>query len=291
MKKAIPRYTFYKNKYGSELLIDVVELDYVKKFLKKNPVHTLTYYDITFITEGKGAFSIDNCTEEAVPGDVFFSRPGEIRNWDARHIINGYALIFEDEFLSSFFKDPLFVQHLSFFNLEKVSAGLHLPEELYERMLQLLQNIRTEIRSRKPDSAPVLRAMLYEALMLLDRVYRSRDTGEDTDKEAGNVYIGKFIRLVAGHLKEHQSVRYYADILCITPGYLNEIVTAAVGISAKQYIRHKVMEEAKRLLVYTDLPVSEIAYGLHFSTVSYFIRSFRQYADETPLSYRNTHKP
>ena len=30
MKNSIPRYTFYKNKYGSELLVDVVELKYVK---------------------------------------------------------------------------------------------------------------------------------------------------------------------------------------------------------------------------------------------------------------------
>ncbi len=56
MKNSIPRYTFHKNKYGSELLIDVVELKYVKKFLAASSVHTLTYYDITFITEGEGAF-------------------------------------------------------------------------------------------------------------------------------------------------------------------------------------------------------------------------------------------
>lgn len=56
MKNSIPRYTFYKHKYGSELLVDVVELKYVKKFLAKSAVHTLNYYDITFITEGKGAF-------------------------------------------------------------------------------------------------------------------------------------------------------------------------------------------------------------------------------------------
>lgn len=37
MKNSIPRYTFYKNKYGSELLIDVVELKYVKRFLLKAP--------------------------------------------------------------------------------------------------------------------------------------------------------------------------------------------------------------------------------------------------------------
>ena len=56
MKNSIPRYTFYKNKYGSELLIDVVELKYVKRFLAESAVHTLTYYDITFVTEGEGSF-------------------------------------------------------------------------------------------------------------------------------------------------------------------------------------------------------------------------------------------
>ena len=60
MKSSIPRYTFYKNKYGSELLVDVVELKYVKKFLTLSSVHTLTYYDITFVTEGEGMFSIDS---------------------------------------------------------------------------------------------------------------------------------------------------------------------------------------------------------------------------------------
>ena len=87
------RYTFYKHKYGSELLVDVVELKYVKKFLAKSAVHTLNYYDITFITEGKGAFAVDNQTYEAIPCDVLFSKPGEIRNWDTHHITNGYALI------------------------------------------------------------------------------------------------------------------------------------------------------------------------------------------------------
>ena len=157
MKNLIPRYTFYKNKYGSELLIDVVELKYVKKFLSQSSVHTLTYYDITFVTEGEGKFSIDNQTNEAASRDVFFSKPGEIRNWDTRHIVNGYALIFEDEFLSSLFKDSLFVRHLSFFQSGKTSSKLQLPDELYMRILQILHNIKTEIDSyRQKDRKSVV---------------------------------------------------------------------------------------------------------------------------------------
>ena len=292
MKNLIPRYIFYKNKYGSELLIDVVELKYVKKFLSQSSVHTLTYYDITFVTEGEGKFSIDNQTNEAASRDVFFSKPGEIRNWDTRHIVNGYALIFEDEFLSSLFKDSLFVQHLSFFQSGKTSSKLQLPDELYMRILQILHNIKTEIDTYKQNDVYVLRALLYEVLMLLDREYKKVNMEEETtSKEVGNIHIDKFMKLVESHLKEQHSVQYYADKLCITPNYLNEIVTSTKGISAKQYIRNKVMDEAQRLLTYTDFPISDIAFELHFSTVSYFIRSFRQYTGTTPLLYRRTHKP
>lgn len=292
MKNSIPRYTFYKNKYGSELLVDVVELKYVKKFLALSSVHTLTYYDITFVTEGEGMFSIDNQTCEAVSRDVFFSKPGEIRNWDTHRIVNGYALIFEDEFLSSLFKDSLFVQHLSFFKSGKTSSKLQLSDELYMRILRILHNIKAEIDSYKQNDVHVLRALLYEVLMLLNRAYQKADIGGgSTSKETNNIHINKFIKLVDAHLKEQHSVQYYADKLCITPNYLNEIVTSIMGLSAKQYIQNKVMDESKRLLAYTDSSISDIAFELHFSTVSYFIRCFRQHTGETPLLYRKTHKP
>lgn len=295
MKNSVPQYTFYKTKYGSELLIDIVELEYTKKFLKRGSIHTLTYYDITFITKGEGTFSIDNQTVKAIPGDVFFSKPGEIRNWDTESITSGFALIFEDEFLSSFFKDSLFVQHLPYFTSGKTARKLHLSEKLYSKMLQLLKDIKTEINAYQQNDVHVLRALLFEALMLLNRAYLHSEStlneGMETTKEAGNIYLDRFIQMVNTHLKEQHSVQYYADKLCITPNYLNEIVSSTLNISAKQYIRNKVMDEAKRLLVYTYLPIAEIAFELNFSTVSYFVRSFRQYANETPLSYRQTHKP
>lgn len=292
MKNSIPRYTFYKHKYGSELLVDVVELKYVKKFLAKSTVHTLNYYDITFITEGKGTFSVDNQTYEAIPCDVLFSKPGEIRNWDTHHIINGYALIFEEEFLSSLFKDSLFVQHLSFFHIESSSSRLHLSDELFTRILETLHDIKMEIDSYQQGDVHVLRALLYEVLMLLNRAYLKMTSMEESrSREVSNNHVSKFMNLVATHVKEQHSVQYYADKLCITPNYLNEIITSTVGVSAKQYIQNKVMEEAKRLLVYTDFPISDIAFELCFSTVSYFIRSFRQHTGETPLLYRKAHKP
>ena len=151
------------------------------------------------------------------------------------------------------------MQHLSFFQSGKPSSKLRLPDELYMRILQILRNIKTEIDTYKQNDVYVLRALLYEVLMLLDR------EEETISKEVGNIHINKFMKLVESHMTEQHSVQYYADKLCITPNYLNEIVTSTKGISAKQYIRNKVMDEAKRLLTYTDFPISDIAFELHYS--------------------------
>lgn len=292
MKRSISLYKFYKNKYGSELLIDIVELKDIKRFLAGKPAHALTYYDITFITEGEGRFVLNNQTHKAEPCDVFFSKPGEIRSWDINNIVNGYALIFEDEFLSSFFKDAQFVQHLSYFSPGKDSSKLHLSDDFYMQIIHLLQSIKKEINARQPKDVHILRALLYEVLMLLNRTYQNTvSIGSGDRRKENNIYLSRFIKLVEENMREQHSVQYYADRLCITPNYLNEIISSAMPVSAKQYIRNKLMDEAKRLLVYTDQPVSEIALFLHFSTVSYFIRSFRQYTGKTPFMYRQEQQP
>lgn len=110
----VSKYDFFKTKYGSELLIDVVELKDIKKYLLKKSLHVLSYYDITLITEGEGFFRIDDTNHHAKAMDVFFSFPNQLREWDTENLGNGYALIFEEEFLLSFFNDPHFIHHISF---------------------------------------------------------------------------------------------------------------------------------------------------------------------------------
>ena len=123
---------------------------------------------------------------------------------------------------------------------------MHLPDELYKRMLQLLHDIKVEIDQYRQDDVHVLRAYLYEALMLLNRAYQNLISMEEGNKEAGGTHISKFIELVGADMREHHSVRHYAD---------------------------------------------KLAFELHFSTVSYFVRCFRQCTGETPLVYRSMHKP
>lgn len=118
LPNAIPEYNFHKTKYGAELLIDIVALKNIKKYLPQKLLHRLTYYDITFITEGEGHFSINEQEYPVKTRDVIFTRPGDYRQWDVKGIKDGVALIFEEEFLLTFFNDMNFLKNIAFFNAQ-----------------------------------------------------------------------------------------------------------------------------------------------------------------------------
>lgn len=281
--KSIPHYKFHKTKYGEELLIDVVTLDGIRPYIGKHPTHTLSYFDITFITNGTGKFSIDNREYTLSEGDVIFSKPGEVRSWS--EIPQGYALIFEEDFLLSFFNDPTFIRNLTYFGVNRGSSKINIAS-ISARIDHSIQSIMEEINNKQSKDRHVLRALLYEILMLLNREYAKTDVA--TEGKPQNRHVDSFTQLVDNEFKAHHDTKYYADKLCLTPNYLNQIVQAHIGVSPKCYIQNKIIQEAKRLLSYTNQSVTEVAEELNFENQSYFIRLFRKQVNKTPMQYRQS---
>lgn len=287
--RSIPTYDFHKTKYGSELLIDVVDLKYVKNYLPADSLHTLTYYDITLITEGEGFFGIEGLRPYAKERDVIFSLPYQIREWDTENIRDGYALIFEEEFLLSFFNDPHFLQSISYFRKNRKNSKLALSAQEFQRMKGMMLQIQYEIVAYTVKNKHMLRALLYQALMELDRIFIEQH--RISEKYDRNTHVDSFLKRVDTDFLKSHDVRYYAEKLYLTPNYLNELVKREIGISAKQAIRNRLLAESKKLLLYSSLPVGEIAERLSFETPSYFIRFFRKHVGCTPLQFRKGEKP
>ena len=58
------------------------------------------------------------------------------------------------------------------------------------------------------------------------------------------------------------------------------------GMSFRTYCNQLKLEDARKLLLQTDLPVTQIALDTGFNDVSYFIRLFRDRYATSPLQYR-----
>lgn len=292
--KRIPLYKFFKHKYGPELLVDVVNLNKMKPDIHRTPVYRETFYSLLLITSGSEAVAINDHTATVGRGYVLTSIPGEIWAMCADSKLEALNLIFEEDFLLDFFSDTHFLDHFSYLQADRPSPFLVLDDKLNDRLLQLYLDMQREIHRPEQDQH-ILRAMLYEALMLLNRARFI----EDNKKEEGadinvtvnhNQYIDSFRSLVEEHYKEEHGVSFYADRLFITTNYLNKLVRTSLGVSTKQYILGRIMQEACNLLHYTSLSVQDIAAQLHFETATYFTRIFYNYKKQTPLNYRNNAK-
>lgn len=284
--KEIPLYKFYKRKYGKELLIDVLDLDYIKDGIKRTPIHRESFYQIVLFTQGHEEVAIDGCRRMIHPGEVACSRPGEVWTWNADTRLEGYVIIFEEQFLLSFFNDPHFLEHFPYLQTHRPSPFLYPDALLQERLLHLLQLMKAEIDDTESKDQHILRAMLYEALMLLNRAEMTADDASPSVEVSSNRYIDRFMHLSDISYREHRDVEYYADQLCITSNYLNRLISQHFGTTTKQYLNDKAIAEAKRLLEYTSLTISEITDRLHFDSPSYFVRFFRKATGMTPTTYR-----
>jgi AraC family transcriptional regulator, transcriptional activator of pobA len=285
----ITQYDFFRTKYGEELLIDLIHLEDLDKYIKLSPVQRLSYYDITVIRDGNGTFAIDDHEQVLEQGSVFFSSPGQIRKWNTTKTPQGYVLIFEDEFLCTFFNDRQFVHNLPYYNLSDNPPVLQLGPNDYNQLTILLKEIQTEISYFKNNDKHILRALLYQILVLLSRKFISAYPA--SQKKPINNYVNRFIQLIDTNHHQYRAVDYYARQLHITSGHLNSLVKDYFGINVKKYILNKNILEAKRMLQHTDMTVGQIADCLNYENTTYFVRTFRSHTNMTPLSFRNQANP
>lgn len=190
--------------------------------------------------------------------------------------------------------NPDFLLHQSFpyklLNSKKVLSPSHQPymilnEEQAAEITAIFEKIIEECNSGFEEKKQMVALKLLELLVLCDRYF---DEKELCDCTVGySDLVQSFSELIEKNFLHHRDVQFYAEALHTHPNNLNHIVKKATGITAKQTITNRIINEAKYLLSSTSLTVKEIAYDLGFEDPNYFISFFKKEAQSTPAHYRN----
>jgi AraC-like DNA-binding protein len=281
-KRAI-QVAFHRTKYGRELLLDAAFVRQMPTFFRPGP-HVLDFHDILLVTRGRGAFLLDGERHRVAPGVALFTLPGQVREWRVPAGLDGACLFFTREFVSETFSDPRFLDQFAYFAPERPSARLALGPPERRAFLGRFRAMQREIAALRDDAPEALRALLYEALVLLNRWYAARH-GEARPAAPGGL-VEDLRRLVERDFARRHRVADYAAELGISPGHLSARCRSRLRTSAGGLIRARITLEAKRLLLYTDLTAAQVADELGFDDAAYFARFLRREAGAPPSRLR-----
>ncbi|MEZ5004426.1 MAG: helix-turn-helix transcriptional regulator [Chitinophagales bacterium] len=278
-------YNFDKQEYSQDIQIDCFMLSEMEEnFLHPLPRKT-GMYEIFFFTKGKGRIKLDSETISFKEGTIVFLPPGRWRQW-IRYSddVDAYILIFEEAFISDYFHDQLFLYRFHYFYNEASPSYLNCAQ--YERAEcgHVLQKIMNEIHHIGIDSQHYLRSLLYHLLILLNRKYK-RDfnvTLELLNDSQSTV----FKQLLEERIRSLVHVKDYADEMGISRTQINQIAKRSFGKNAGSIIKERRIAEAKRMILFTNKDIAQIADELNYSEASNFNRTFKTVTGITPAKFR-----
>ena len=99
--------------------------------------------------------------------------------------------------------------------------------------------------------------------------------------------IVQAIHYIQAHTNQTISTTDIAKAVNRSRTYLSRQFKKELGTELTKYINFVKIEEAKHLLQYTDLTLSEISASLCFSSQSYFQKVFKAHTGQTPKQFRN----
>ena len=243
---------------------------------KTNPHKHNSYFEIIFLTKGTGSHTIDLLQFDIQPPVVFLVRKEQVHHWDITSTPEGYVLILKKNLIDNLLDKGIkqLLSKVSEFSclFPKDAPGLNMVFQLLHREYQENANLDRHIT---------------EGLIktLLAKLLQSDKQRETATLKKNNIF-DQYIELLTNSAQLTNSVSHFAAQLHITPQNLNAVCRKVQNQSAAQVLAVFIIEEAKRLLWYSNLSVSEIAHSLNFKDDSHFIKYFKIRTGQTPGNFR-----
>lgn len=253
------------------------------------PVHTHNVWELSLIQGGKGLMRVVGDHVQEI-GDLELVL---ITQCDLRHTWQGKCS-----------GDGARIVTMQF------PADLVSSSTLRKRQFRPIAKLFERARRGLTFSEPVMKMTVYE----VDKMLEARDEFEQVlwfmhilyvlskDEEAEALCSDSFanvqtklesrrIEIVDTYLKEHYAeVIRLADLSALvdmTEVGFSRFFKRTMGVTLSDYLIGMRVGHASRMLVDTDMTVSEIAYACGFNNISNFNRLFRKHRGRSPQQFRN----
>lgn len=265
-------------------MIDQVIISDKKKFIifddmKRNfPMERPHYhncYELYYLVSGSCKFSVENRITNINKDEILLIPPKSIHMAvDYPQMTRRFIIHFSDDCINSEFKKAL-----STFTVD----NLHTPNNS-EHVQQLIQNIRSELRSTEPLSQQA--AASYLKLLLTYLIRNKSSAKRAANKSFSITLVEKMMKYVSQHSCSDISINDLCKEFGYSESYISRLFKNVSGIGFKEYVILQRLKNSEILLNTTNQSIQEIAISCGFNDSNYFSTVFKEKYGSSPMKYR-----
>jgi AraC family transcriptional regulator, transcriptional activator of pobA len=289
MKEEIPKIAFLK-KSKAEIEFEIFTIQSL--FSRQNKIdhpldqpHRVAFYNIIYITKGTGVHSIDFHSYPYTEGSLIFISKDQVHSFDMESDIDGFVILFTDEFLSKnlFHSDILSFNRLYNYHLHE---PIIYPEQACGEVFKNIVNemCREYLLSNDFAKEEILRLLLKLLLLRAERIKRTMIPKEKNTEWFRT--FNEFKHLLEKHYTATRNAKVYASLMSISYKHLNEVCKSIAGITAKAFLDQFIILETKRRLAISNASVKELTYALGFDEPTNFVKFFKKHTGQSPSQFK-----
>lgn len=224
---------------------------------------------LEFVVSGEGFVEVDGKREVVSEGDVYLILPQNKHSYGADKD-NPYKKIWIN------FTSPLFLNIIYTFALNEKFV-YHAGERILPEFEKLLEVAQTHFTS---DNVQLeLSKIVYSILADISSI-------KDDSVLPSNAFTRRVYSVLNGNIYGKPKIKELAQKLCVSEAYLIRQFKSVYGITPYKFLLNKKIETAKKLLLFTQKNITEIAQELGFDNEHYFSDIFKQKTGLSPSLYR-----
>ncbi len=266
---------------GINLEFEIIDVSYSAFSDAPTTHHRHSFYEILFVEEGVSCHSVDFKSYAVAKNEILIIPKNSVHLTTENENYQGQWFLFTDHFLPP--EQSKMLHLLSIFNpiidnkLLKINANTE--------VLKYIDILKTEYSNGK-NNPLLLQNLFFTFLLKLEDLAQTQYATTTVMSEKDTHF--SFLTFLENDFRTQHTVTHYTDKLNLTPKKLNKILLKTTGKTTNELILERIMIEAKRLLVYSDQSVKEIAYHLGFEDNHYFSRIFKKKNHVSPETFKNS---
>ncbi len=249
--------------------------------------HKHNYFELCIFTNGTGEHEIDFRNHFIHPPSIHVLHPGQVHLIRRGQNYEGYLFVFSKEFYNLRFNGLELIPGYPLAAQLKNGPVLDMGTDDFVDFSILISSIEKELERISPETEEIIISFLNIFFLRLRNRFISLLKKENPVVHPSRNLVYSFSQLVEQYFSKIHQVQEYAQMLGEPTVALVRAVKSLTGKTPGELIVERLMLEAKRLLLYSDLSNKEIAFHLNYDDPSYFARIFRKKTGDTPSGFRS----